>query len=124
MQRIKRFEKMLSGEYVDYYELSRVFSKGDIRQIIETLYENGVTFRNFRLSNSLEQPEHFFRLFPDLKSLYACPIEDYWVDDFGVACIYNDKNCSLTFYLGSNRAHTITNGDVDLESLLIKLENT
>ncbi len=122
MEKTEQFRK-LDGTFVDHYVLSRVFSTDDIPQITKLLTENGVAFQSFRLSNSLEQPDHFFRVFFDLKDLLTCPTEDYWIDDFGVDGEYNNKDFSLTFEIGTNRLFTITTGDISLEPLLLKLEN-
>lgn len=90
MKKIDSFEKKISKIYVNSYQLSKGYSKENIRKIVEILSENGVKFGGFRLSNSLDQPDHFFRIFPTLKDLYTYPIDDEYIDDFGLDCIYND----------------------------------
>ena len=122
MKKIDSFEKKISKIYVNSYQLSKGYSKENIRKIVEILSENGVKFDGFRLSNSLDQPDHFFRIFPTLKDLYTYPIDDEYIDDFGLDCIYNDIKFTLTFNFAKNQVVTFTKGNVDLEDLLIQLE--
>lgn len=123
MKKIKSYYEPIYEEYVSFYQLSRDYSNENIREIVEILSENGVNFGDrFRLSNSLEQPDHFFIIFPTLKHLYTYPIDDKYIDDFGLVCIYNDIKFELTFSFPDNLVMTTTKEDVDLEDLLIQLE--
>lgn len=122
MRKIESIENEINEKYVNSYELSRNYSKNDISTIIEILSNTGMKFDGFRLSNSLEQPDHFFRVFPTIKDLYTYPIDDEYIDDFGINCIYNDVKFALTFNFAKNQVITVTKEKVDLGNLLMQLE--
>ncbi len=122
MKKIKNIENPINEDDITYYQLSRCYSKEDIRRIVEILSENRVKFDGFHLSNSLEQPDRFFRVFPTLKDLYTYPIGNEYIDHFGLDCIYNDIKFSLTFDFAENQVITITKGNIDLKDLLMQLE--
>lgn len=122
MEKIKSFINPINEEHVEYYQLTRKYSQEDIQKIVESLIANKVEIGRSRLSNSLEQPDHFFRVFPTLKDLYTYPIDDIYIDDMGVDCIINGIKVEFTFDFAENQVITTTKEKIDLEDLLMQLE--
>lgn len=123
MEKIKHKERIVSNEVVDYYSFSNNINVDDINKIIDTISAYNIETSNYHLSNTLEQPEHFFRVFPTLKDLYTYPLDDVYIEDFGVKCTYNDViNFSLNFNFPENQVITFTKDNINLEPLLMQIE--
>ena len=121
---MQKTEKIYRGsQLVEFYDFDNAVTIDDIQKIIDILSSNGVAFRGFRLSNSLEQPEHFHRTFYSLKDFKMFPwSENIYIDDFGMFCIYQNKKIDLTFDLSRNIVITFSDGKIDLEPILIAIE--
>ena len=126
MEKIETFEKKLYNQLINYYQFSKKISLLDIYSIVDVLNSNGIQLSEFRLSNSEDSPEHFFRLFSSLKDFntFAIP-ESVYVDDFGVDCIYSGVKFSLTFDLSQNQVITFVkmSDNINLEPLLMQIED-
>ena len=124
MEKIQSIHKKISKEYINDYSLSTSISIDDIPKIIDILNVSKVETTGFRLSNSQEQPEHFLRVFPTLKDLYSYPLDNIYIEEFGVNCVYNDIKFYLTFGLSKNQVTTFTKGNINLEPLLMYIEES
>ncbi len=124
MKKIESIENEINEIFVDYYSLTTTISLDDIPKIVDILNARKIEPISFRLSNSEEQPDHFFRVFPTLKDLYTYPLDDVYIDDLGITCMYNDIKFDLTFDLAENQVITITKGNINLEPLLIHIEES
>jgi len=124
MRKIKSIVKKIAGKYVDTYSLSTTISIDDIPKIVDVLNASDIEANDFHLSNSLEQPDHFFRGFSTIKDLYTYPLDDVYVEKFGMGCTCNDIKFDLTFALAENQVITITKGNINLEPLLIQIEES
>ncbi len=124
MRKIESIVNKINKKFVDYYSLTTTISIDDIPKIVDVLNARKIEPISFRLSNSEEQPDHFFRLFPTLKDLYTYPLDGVYIDDLGITCMYNDIKFDLTFDLAENRVITITKGNINLEPLLIYIEES
>lgn len=123
MEKIKSIQNEIYEKFIDYYSLSNSISIDDIHKIIDTLSLYNIETGNYSLSNTLEQPDHFFRVFTTLKDLYTYPLDDVYVEKFGVKCIYNKLNkFDLSFDFTKNQVITSTKGDINLEPLLMQIE--
>ena len=123
MQKTERIYR--GSQIVDFYDFDSSVTIEDIQKIIDILSSKGVTFRGFRLSNSEDQPEHFHRTFYSLKDFKIFPwSEKIYIDDFGVFCNYQNKKFDLTFDLSRNIVITFSDGQINLESILLEIESS
>lgn len=123
MEKLDRIVKIKSKEVVETYLFNNRISIDDISKFIDVLNSSNVKLTSFRLSNSEEQPEHFFRIFNTLGQLnmFSCP-DGILIDDFGVACEYNGIRFDLTFDFSTGQVVTFSKGNINLEPLLLALE--
>lgn len=125
---MKKINEMIRGfrnsaELVQTYSFDNKMSVDDVQKFIDVLFENNVKLRNFRLSNSEEQPNSFFRFFPTLREFNMFSWNsDVYIDDFGVNCLYGNKIFDLTFNFSTNHVLTFSKGDINLEPILKSLE--
>ena len=120
MEKIREVYK--TDKIVKYYRFNNNIVVDDISKIIETLSVNGVNLNGFRLSNNEEQPEHFQRLFYNVRDLMLFSTSDRYISDFGVFCNYKNKRFDLTFDLEENVVLTFSDGTIDLEPILENIE--
>ena len=125
MEKVKTIEKKFNNKIITYYHFLNKFSLSNIYFIVDSLHSSGIGLSEFRLSNSDDSPEHFFRVLPTIKDFNTFSIDDdVYIDDFGVDCVYRGIKFSLTFDMSKNQVITIVdlNSNINLEPLLIQIE--
>jgi len=112
-----------NGEVVNYYSFNNEITRDDVPIILEVLNLSGIVVSTYRLSNSEEQPEHFFRVFNNVTDFAGVFWnDDIYIDDFGVSCKFNGIDFSLTFNFLENSLLTFSKKNINLDSLLVSIE--
>ncbi len=122
MKKVKSFLKR-TGELVETYQFDKFFKVDDICEIINAVQDLDVTIIDGFFSNSLEQPEHLFRVYDSVEALFCFDKDDWYVEDFGLGCRYNGIRFDLTFNFDCEEVITFTDGNIDLTFVLEKLDN-
>lgn len=121
MEKVEKFFRQ-RGELIETYKFDKFFSENDFEEIIRLIEGYNVKITGIRISNSLDQPEHFYRSFDSLDAFRRYVKDDYYIDDFGVQCAYNDMRFALTFDFSKKMLVTFKYSNINLDNLLEDLE--
>ena len=123
MEKIEGINSREMGCFIESYVLNEEIMSSNIVDYVESLKKCNLKLFNFRLSNSERDNEYFYKTFLSLREFenYTWN-DDYFIDDFGVSCLYNNVVFHLTFNFDNGRITVFHRNNIDFKPFLLAIE--